>query len=107
MGSKAEERVGRACGGLRVLNSYWVAQDAMYKYFEVIMIDPHHKAVRRDARMNWICAPVMKHRELRGLTAAGRHGRGLVKKGHRASKIRPSKRAVWKRTNTLSLRRYR
>eukprot|EP00965_Chrysotila_dentata_P110109 3638348-Pleurochrysis_carterae.AAC.2 len=24
--SKAEERVGRACGGLRVLNSYWIAQ---------------------------------------------------------------------------------
>ena len=25
--SIAEERVGRKCGGLRVLNSYWVAQD--------------------------------------------------------------------------------
>ena len=26
--SKAEERVGRACAGLRVLNSYWVCQDS-------------------------------------------------------------------------------
>ena len=105
--SKAEERVGRACGGLRVLNSYWVAQDAMYKYYEVIMIDPHHKAVRRDARINWICNPVHKHRELRGLTAAGRKGRGLNVRTHGTSKLRPSRRATWKRQNSLSLRRYR
>ena len=91
--SKAEERVGRAVGGLRVLNSYWVAQDAMYKYYEVIMIDPHHKAVRRDARINWICNPVHKHRELRGLTAAGRKGRGLNVRTHGTSKLRPSRRA--------------
>merc|ERR1712129_558677 len=92
---------------LRVLNSYWVAQDAMYKYFEIIMIDPHHKAVRRDARINWICNPVHKHRELRGLTASGRKGRGLNVRTHGTSKLRPSRRATWKRQNTLSLRRYR
>ena len=71
------------------------------------MIDPHHKAVRRDARINWICNPVMKHRELRGLTAAGRKGRGLNVRTHGTSKLRPSRRATWKRQNTLSLRRYR
>lgn len=37
-----QERVGRRCGGLRVLNSYWVAQDSSYKYFEVILVDPAH-----------------------------------------------------------------
>jgi len=105
--SKAEERVGRACGALRVLNSYWVAQDAMYKYYEVIMIDPMHKAVRRDPRINWICRPVHKHRELRGLTASGRKGRGLNTRNHGADKLRPSRRAAWKRHNTLSLKRYR
>lgn len=31
------------CGGLRVLNSYWIAQDSTYKYFEVILVDPQHK----------------------------------------------------------------
>jgi len=105
--SKAEERVGRACGGLRVLNSYWVAQDTMYKYYEVIMIDPHHKAIRTDPRINWLCNPVHKHRELRGLTSAGRQGRGLRTRNHGASKLRPSKRAAWKKNNTLSLRRFR
>lgn len=43
--STAEERVGRRCGNLRVLNSYWVNQDGVYKYFEVILVDPNHKAV--------------------------------------------------------------
>jgi large subunit ribosomal protein L15e len=33
--SVAEERVGKRCGNLRVLNSYWVSTDGMYKYFEV------------------------------------------------------------------------
>merc|ERR1711860_339184 len=75
----AEERVGRRVQGLRVLSSYWVGQDSTYKYFEVIMIDPFHKAIRRDAKINWMCRPVMKHRELRGLTGAGKSSRGLGK----------------------------
>merc|ERR1712029_1180172 len=62
--SIAEEHVGRRLKGLRVLNSYWVGQDSTYKYFEVIMIDPHHKAITRDPKINWMCRPVMKHREL-------------------------------------------
>jgi hypothetical protein len=44
--SLAEERVGRACGGLRVLNSYWINQDSTYKYYEVVLVDPAHNAVR-------------------------------------------------------------
>ena len=43
--STAEERVGKRCGNLRVLNSYWVNQDGVYKYYEVILVDPNHKAV--------------------------------------------------------------
>merc|ERR1712224_320258 len=50
----AEERVGRKCANLRVLNSYWINQDSTYKYYEVICVDPMHKAIRRDARINWI-----------------------------------------------------
>jgi large subunit ribosomal protein L15e len=106
--SVAEERVGRHCGNLRVLNSYWVNQDATYKYYEVICVDPFHPAIRNDAHINWICKPVHAHREMRGLTSAGRKSRGLRKKGHRANKIiGSSARASWKRRNTLSLRRYR
>merc|ERR1712054_514669 len=91
--SVAEERVGRRIGSLRVLNSYWITQDSSYKYYEVILVDPQHKAIRRDPRINWIVNPVHKHRESRGLTATGKKSRGLSK--------------TWKRQNTLSLWRYR
>ena len=102
-----QERAGRYCGALRVLNSYWVGQDSVFKFYEVILVDPQHKAIRRDPRINWLCNAVHKHRELRGLTAAGRKNRG-VGKGHRHSKvIGGSHHASWKRRNTLSLRRYR
>jgi len=102
----AEERVGRRCGELRILNSYWVGQDATYKFFEVICVDPFHKAVRRDAKVNWICRPQHKHREMRGLTSAGRKSRGIGK-GSGYNHNLPSQRAAWKRKNTLSLKRYR
>ncbi len=49
-----QQRVGRLVPSLRVLNSYWVAQDATYKYYEIILVDPFHKAIRRDPRINWI-----------------------------------------------------
>lgn len=105
--SVAEERVGRRLGNLRVLNSYWVGQDATYKFYEVILVDPSHKAIRRDPKINWISRPTMKHRELRGLTSAGKKYRGLRVRGTGDNKNRPSRRANWKRRNTLSLRRYR
>merc|ERR1719352_1924615 len=106
--SVAEERVGRRAGNLRVLNSYWVNQDAVHKYFEVVLVDPSHNAIRNDPRINWICNPVHKHRELRGLTSAGRSARGLRLRGHRANKIKgSSRRANWLRRNQTSLRRYR
>ncbi|KAI2093246.1 60S ribosomal protein L15 [Ophidiomyces ophidiicola] len=58
--STAEERVGKRCANLRVLNSYWINQDSTYKYYEVILVDPQHKAIRRDPRINWIVNPVHK-----------------------------------------------
>ncbi|CEM33753.1 unnamed protein product [Vitrella brassicaformis CCMP3155] len=106
--SVAEERVGRkVCAGLRVLNSYWVAQDATYKFFEVIMVDPSHNAIRKNTRYNWICDATHKHRELRGLTSAGKKYRGLRTKGGGAARLRPSRRATWRRRQFLQLRRYR
>merc|ERR1719183_67547 len=106
--STAEERVGRKCSNLRVLNSYWVGQDASYKFYEVIMVDPCHKAIRRDPRINWIVSAKHGHRELRGLTATGKKARGLLKRGgHVAPKLRPSVRASWRRRNTQRFWRYR
>ncbi|MEM2486836.1 MAG: 50S ribosomal protein L15e, partial [Candidatus Bathyarchaeia archaeon] len=79
---------------LEVLNSYWVGEDGRYKWFEVIMVDPHHPAIRADKDINWICEKQHKGRVFRGLTSAGKKVRGLRKKGHGAEKARPSKKAA-------------
>jgi large subunit ribosomal protein L15e len=103
----AESKVGIFCGGLRVLNSYWVNQDTTFKWYEVILVDPFHEVIRNDPRINWISKQKHKHRELRGKTSAGRKHRGLRVKGHGASKLRPSKHASWKRRNTYVFKRKR
>ncbi len=105
--SVAEERVGRKVPSCRVLNSYWVAQDATYKFFEVILVDIHHQAIRNDPKINWICKSVHKHRECRGLTSAGKKYRGLRTKGKWDNKQRPSVRGNWRKRNQVKLRRYR
>merc|ERR1719464_1206076 len=105
--SVAEERVARKCSNMRVLNSYWVGQDASFKFFEVIMVDPSHKAVRRDPRINWIISGKHKKRELRGLTTTGKKARGMNQRGHKANKLRPSIRGSGKRRNTQKYWRYR
>ncbi|GME77334.1 unnamed protein product [Ambrosiozyma monospora] len=104
--STAEERVGRRAANLRVLNSYWVNEDSTYKYYEVILVDPQHKAIRRDPRYNWIANPVHKHREARGLTSIGKKSRG-INKGHLYNNTKKGRRHTWKKQNTLSLWRYR
>merc|ERR1719453_2766758 len=104
--SVAEGRVGKRCGNLRVLNSYWVNQDATYKFFEVILVDPNHNAIRNDPRINWICNPVHKHREMRGLTSAGKISRGLGK-GTKYNRLKPSRRAADNAREKVSMRRYR
>merc|ERR1711933_159633 len=105
--SVAEEKVGRKLGGLRVLNSYWVAQDSTYKYYEVILVDTFHKAIRRDPETNWICSSKHKHREMRGKTSAGRKHRGLGRGFHFSHTKGGSRRACWLRRNSLGLRRKR
>ena len=102
--SMAEEKVGKMCGNLRVLNSYWINEDSTFKFFEVILVDPNHKCIKRDHKINWICFPNSKHRELRGITSAGKKYRGLRRKGHRANKARPSVRSVWKKNNSIKLK---
>ena len=103
----AEQRLGRKVGNARILNSYWVNQDSTFMWYEIVAVDPMHKTIRNDPRINWIVAPVHKNRETRGLTSAGRKHRGLRHKGHKASKLRPSVRAAWRRNNRMVFNRKR
>lgn len=86
----AEERTAKRHPNLEVLNSYWVGEDGMSKYYEVILVDPHHPVIKSDPKISWIGKPPHKRRVYRGLTSAGKKGRGLRKKGKGAEKIRPS-----------------
>lgn len=86
----AEERVARKYPNLEVLNSYWVGETGKDKYFEVILVDPHHPRIKNDSRINWICEKHHKGRVHRGLTSAGKRSRGLLNKGKGAEKLRPS-----------------
>ncbi|RLF77856.1 50S ribosomal protein L15e [Palaeococcus sp. (in: euryarchaeotes)] len=89
----AEEKAARKFPNLEVLNSYWVGEDGMYKWFEVIMVDPHHPVIKSDPKIAWIAGKAHKGRVFRGLTSAGKKSRGLRNKGKGAEKIRPSIRA--------------
>ena len=104
----AESRLGRRVAkSLRILGSYWVGSDSTFKFYEIICIDPMHKAIRRDPKINWIVAPTHKHREQRGLTSAGRKHRGLGKGVGYSRVLGSSRKAAWKRRNTREMHRKR
>ncbi len=75
----AEERAQRKYRNLVVLNSYYVGEDGKYKWYEVILVDPHHPAIKSDPELNWVSSGKHKGRPFRGLTSAGKKMRGLLK----------------------------
>jgi len=90
----AEERTSKRYPNLEVLNSYWVGEDGKNKFFEVIMVDPHHPAIKSDKQLRWIAeGNSHRGRAFRGKTSAGKRGRGLYNKGKGAEKLRPSLKA--------------
>ncbi len=86
----AEERAQKHYPNLEVLNSYWVGEDGKQKFFEVILLDPAHPQILASPETAWIAAPAQKGRAFRGLTSAGREGRGLRWKGKGTERFRPS-----------------
>ncbi len=89
----AEERANKKYPNCEVLNSYFLAKDGKYYWFEIILIDKAHPVILADNDINWITQKQHTRRVYRGLTSAGRHSRGLTRKGKGAEKIRPSLRA--------------
>ncbi len=69
----AEKRVARKYPNLDVLNSYYAGEDGQYKYYEVILVDVNHPAIKKDKNINWITK--QKGRAFRGLTSAGKKSR--------------------------------
>ena len=73
---------------MEVLNSYFLAKDGTYSWYEVILVDREHPAVKADKQLSGIAK--QRGRVFRGLTSAGRKMRGLRWKGKGAEKVRPS-----------------
>ena len=71
----AEQRANRKFPNLEVLNSYYVGDDSVYEWYEVIMVDTHHPAIRNDKDVKILN---QRKRAFRGLTSAGRRARGLL-----------------------------
>jgi len=89
----AEERAARKYRNLEVLNSYYVGEDGLYKYYEVILVDSHHPAILSDPDINWIANSSQRGRVFRGKTSAGRKMRGLI----RSRGIRGTHKYKWKK----------
>ncbi len=91
----AEEKASRKFTNCEVLNSYKVAEDGLYYWYEIIMVDRFNPSILKDKQLSWIT--FHKGRSQRGITRAGRKGRGLQNKGMGSEKIRPSLRAKGRR----------
>ncbi len=85
----AEERAAKKFKNCEVLNSYEMAKDGIYYWFEVILLDK--VIVRNYSGYEWVGDS--KGRVFRGKTSAGRKSRGLKHKGMGAEKLRPSLRS--------------
>lgn len=87
----AEERASKRYPNMEVLNSYWVGEDGKHKWYEIILVDPHHPSIQSDKNLQWIAATTHRGRAERGLTHAGKKGRGMSFRGMGTEKSRPSR----------------
>ncbi len=86
----AEERTAKRYPNLEILNSYFVGEDGKHKFYEVILVDPHHPVILSDPKIKWINEVQHTGRVYRGLTSSGKRSRGLMNKGIGSEKVRPS-----------------
>ncbi len=89
----AEERAAKHYVNLEVLNSYLLAKDGRYSWYEIILVNPYSPVIKQDPKINWICTRAHTRRVFRGLTSSARKSRGLLQKGKGREKIRPSLKA--------------
>ena len=92
----AEQRVQRQFPNLEVLNSYNLAKDGKYYFFEVILVDPSKPEIKNDKTMKWITNPSNRTRVFRGLTYSGKQSRGMLDNSP-SNKNKPSVRAGLRR----------
>ncbi len=67
-----EERAARKYPNYEVLNSYFVGKDGKYIWYEVILVETSHPAIKADKNLSWITSNKHKGRVFRGLTSAAK-----------------------------------
>jgi len=85
----AEQRANKKYPNCEVINSYFLAKDGRFYWYEVLLIDRElgkkYPEIKNLAKQ--------RGRVYRGLTSAARKARGLRGKGRGYEKMRPSKKA--------------
>lgn len=89
--ARAEERAARKYRNCEVLNSYFVGEDGMFKFYETILLDRENPSVNTDPQYMQVLS--QRNRVYRGLTSAGRKHRGIIEKGFGSTINRPSVRS--------------
>lgn len=56
----AERRAAKRFPNLKALNSYLLYEDGKYKFFEVIMVDPHHPSIRSAQELRHVLGPLLQ-----------------------------------------------
>lgn len=74
----AEERANRKFSNCEVVNSYLVGKDGKHYWYEVILAEPMDPSVMKDQRTAHLFR--QRGRVFRGLTAAGKRMRGLLRR---------------------------
>ena len=82
----AERRANSKFINCEVVNSYFLAKDGRYYWYEVILIDRTNPTVLADKQLSGIAK--QKGRAQRGITSANRISRGLRWKGKGSEKTR-------------------
>lgn len=74
----AEHRASEKFPNCEVMNSYFVAQDGLYAWYEVILVDRAHPAVKASRQLSQIAK--QRGRTDRGRTMANRRSRQTLRK---------------------------
>lgn len=76
--SIAERRANQHFLNCEVLNSYFLAKDGLYDWYEVILVDPEHPNIKSDPNLRWISGKAHGGRVYRGLTSATKKSRKRI-----------------------------
>jgi len=94
----AEQRVAKKFTNMEVLNSYKIGKDGLNYFYEVILVNPSLKEIKKDKQLGPLAKSPRK-RSLRAITSTSRKARGLRNSSIKAPKVRPSLRANRRRGN--------